>query len=514
MRTKNSILNIVFGLLSQVAIVLVGLWSRKAFVNILGTEILGINATLTSIISMLALTELGVGTAILCNLYKPLEEGDRTKVIALMQTYRKTYNTIAGVVLVLSMALLTFIDKIVMPEESAVMSVSMLRFVFCLFALDMAVSYLFAYKRSLIFADQKNYLVIIIRTMFVLGTGVFQIATLYITKDFISYLIVRIIFRFLENMVVAILTDRRYPYIKTKEKYPLEKNTKKNIVENTKALMLHYVGNYLVNGTDMMIINGFLGSMTAGIYSNYLLLTTMIRELLLHISNGITAGFGSLIAAKENERLYEVFHQSMFIVFVAANTICITAFCAFNDFLDLWLGAGQTLSTSVVFIIILNLYITLTSDPIGALRSAAGLFRPDKYLHIVLAVLNLIISISLVNSIGIFGVFFGTFICLCIKELSFLPYIVYKHIFQKTLWEYQKKYLLYLLFTLIVGFFTFSVTSLIVIENLLLLLLVKGLIALVLSNGLVIIVFFKTKEFKKIKEICEVLMRKCKDNIR
>ena len=498
MRTKKSILNIMFGALSQLVVILIGFWSRRVFVDMLGTEILGINATLTSIISMLCLTELGIGTAIICNLYKPLEEDDREKIIALMQFYKKAYRIIAGIAVVISLCLLPFIDLIVLQESSNVVTKQTLQLVFLLFVGDMASSYLLAYKRSLLFADQKNYVLMIVRTGFTVLTNVSRIIILYATKNFVFYLAASVVFRLLENMFVSILTDKKYPYILTKKKYSLEGIIKNNIVENTKALALHYIGIYLINGTDMMIINKFLGTVVSGMYSNYLLITVMMTELSSHVCNGLTASFGNIIACGEKEKLYTSFRQSLFIVFVLANVICVSFFCVLTDFINIWIGGNNTLPVYVLFIILLNSYIVLTSSIVGSVRSSAGLFKPDRYLHILLSIVNLVISIALVNIIGILGVFLGTFVCLCIKEISVLPWIVYKNIFNKTLWQYQKIFLGYLVFTLIVGAISYYACSFVIIDNLFLTILLKGIISVSICSCSILLIFSRTNEFKSL----------------
>ena len=155
MRTKYSILNVVMGMTSQALIALIGLVSRKVFVDMLGFEMQGINATLTSIITMLSLTELGIGSAIVCNLYKPLAEGDNKAVAALMQLYSRVYQVIALIVTVLGLCVTPFLPMLLNEGDRGIVSTGMLVVFYWLLLADTAVSYLFAYKRSIIIADQR-----------------------------------------------------------------------------------------------------------------------------------------------------------------------------------------------------------------------------------------------------------------------------------------------------------------------------------------------------------------------
>ena len=57
---------------------------RIVFVKILTDEYLGLNSLFTNILTMLSLVELGVGSAIVYSLYKPLAVNDKEKIKSLM----------------------------------------------------------------------------------------------------------------------------------------------------------------------------------------------------------------------------------------------------------------------------------------------------------------------------------------------------------------------------------------------------------------------------------------------
>lgn len=508
MRTKYSIYNVASGMFAQVVTVLLGFISRKVFVITLGMSLQGINATLSSVITMLSLTELGIGTAIICNLYKPLAADDRPKVTALMQFYSRVYTAIAGIVLVLGVCVCPFLSLIVNDNS---VSKSYLIKVFLLFLAETVISYLFAYKRSILIADQKNFYVnLVVMAANLLNSGA-QIAVLLLTKNFILYLVIKICFRFLENIAVAAISNKKYPYLKKADKIPVDAAIKHNIVSNTKALALHYVGNYLISGTDMMIITKFLGTVTSGIYSNYLLITTTLKTVFSQFSSGITAGFGNLIALGETQKLYTTFRRALFICYVMTNFATVSLFCLFNPFISIWLGGDYTFSVSVVLIICLNFFIESLSEPIGALRASAGLFRPDRYLHLILAALNLVISIILVRVIGIFGVFLGTLICHIIKELTVLPIIVYKNLFEMRLRKYQLVVLVYMLVTAGCTALTSWICGFVAIGNPYLNLIVRCIVCVLVPNAIVVLCFFKTDEFRYAVDLAGKILKKiCK----
>ncbi|MGI5849673.1 MAG: lipopolysaccharide biosynthesis protein [Christensenellales bacterium] len=492
MRTKHSFRNVIVGLLSQILIVIIGFVSRKIFIVTLGNELLGVNGLYTSIISMLSLTELGIGTAIVCNLYKPLADKNETKITELVQFFAKTYRIIGLIVLGLGIAVVPFLN--VLQKET--MDPIFLAVIFLMFLADAVISYFYAHKRSLIFADQQNYLVTLVTTSSTVVAGIAQIIILLLTKDYILYMSIKVILRLIENFAISAIADRKYPFIKTSQKLSIDKETKGNIVSNTKALSLHYLGNYLINGTDNIIISKFLGVVVVGLYSNYYLILSTLTAFLSQFSTGIIASFGNMVAKESSEKSYDVFKKANFLGFVIYNFVAISLLCLLNPFITIWINDKSLLSIPVVAVLAANFYIIGISGVLGSIRASAGVFRPDRYLHLVLAALNLIVSIGLIEVIGIIGVFLGTLLCLLIKEVSVLPSIVYRNILKISVKEYYKKFFVYLAVTVISGAVAMYLCTVVITGSGILRFLLRCIVCIIIPNAAVVILFRKTDEFK------------------
>ena len=78
-RTDKVIRNGMWSTLSYIVTVLVGMYCQRVFILELGYDLYGLNAMFTSIVTMLSVTELGIGTAIVFSLYKPLAVHDKKK---------------------------------------------------------------------------------------------------------------------------------------------------------------------------------------------------------------------------------------------------------------------------------------------------------------------------------------------------------------------------------------------------------------------------------------------------
>ena len=153
MRTLKSVKNIFWGVAAQFIVLLLGFVSRKIFLDYLGYEVLGIQGLFQNIISLLNISDCGIGLAIICTLYKPLALDDRHLICSLMSFYEKIYHILAIFILTAGLLLLPFISKFM---KDAAFSPGTLRVIFLIFVADIVISYLFSYKRSILLADQNG----------------------------------------------------------------------------------------------------------------------------------------------------------------------------------------------------------------------------------------------------------------------------------------------------------------------------------------------------------------------
>lgn len=143
MRTKNSIKNTIVSFGSNLLTIIIGLVAQAIFIKILGSEYLGINGLFSNIISMLGIVELGVGSAIIYHLYKPIAENDTKKVKALMNFYKKCYNIIALIILIIGLMITPYLRFFI---EDVTVDIN-IPLVYIMFIIEIVCSYLLSYKR-------------------------------------------------------------------------------------------------------------------------------------------------------------------------------------------------------------------------------------------------------------------------------------------------------------------------------------------------------------------------------
>ena len=155
-RTHNSILNIVTGLGGYVINTVLGFLCRIVFIRCLSAEYLGISGLFANILTMLSLAELGIGSAIVFALYKPLAENDESKIASLMRYYAKAYRIIGIVVAIFGLCMIPFLGFVIKNPPHIKEN---LYAIYLLYLFNTSSSYFFSYKSSLIMADQQNYIV-------------------------------------------------------------------------------------------------------------------------------------------------------------------------------------------------------------------------------------------------------------------------------------------------------------------------------------------------------------------
>lgn len=492
MRTQSSLKNMYIGILSQIVITLLGFISRKVFVSGLGTEYLGINGLLTNVLSMLSLVECGIGTSIVYNLYKPLNDKDTEKVTALVQLYKKLYGILAIVVAVLSLMLYPFLGYLMKGGTSG----KYIKVVYFIFVIKNIISYLNAHKWSLINADQKGYVLARINLVFNIVTTLCRIAIIYFTRSYILYLLIELVIIIIQNIYNGNIVNNRYPYIKTKNKYKVDEDVKENMITNVKALFLHKIGSYCVFGTDNILISAFISVKTVGIYSNYTMIIGQLSALINPVLNSINASVGNLIATEGEEKNYNIFNIIYLINFWIYCVSTIFLYNLLNPFIEWWLGRGLLLDNFTLIVILINFYISGLRISIAIFKEKAGIFTDDKYIPLIESAINLGLSVLLVKYYRLVGIFLGTTISSLALPVWNQSRLVYKKLFKKSLTEYFKRYFLYAGITIILSFIVTSICNLLVEGYSFLSLVIRGSICVIIPNLILILIFYKTTEFK------------------
>lgn len=506
-RVRAALRNSIVAIASGLILVIIGFVTRAIFVGTLGIVYVGIYGLFQNIIAMLAVAELGFGAAIIYHLYKPLHEKDKLRVSQLMVFYRRLYRFVALAVTMFGLAIMPFLPVIAPGVDSSIN----LYMIFAIFIVDAALSYLMSYKRSVLYADQNNHLISAVHLGVSLMMNVSQIAVLIITENFYLYLVAKVVAVVTENLMVNIIVARKYPYL-TANVEPLDDTTRKDIYTKTKGLLFHKLGSLFVLSTDNVIISIFLGVKYVGLYSNYLLITEALSTIFWQASTATTASVGNLLLSKNKASHYAVFRRIYFLNMWIATLVAVGFFVVVNNFIIVWLGASYIFSTGIVAVLSINMFLMMMRTPIETFKTAGGIFYIDRHIPAIESVINLVISIILVQYIGIIGVFIGTLCTVLFVHIYAYPKYTYSHLFDKSFMSYWLLMTQSVIVAFGIALIAYWVAANIATDNKWLTLVSSAGVVLVLANTILVALYYRTAEFayytRLIKRIVTKLMRR------
>lgn len=432
MKTKATLYNSVTNILLYFLTIFVGIINRWAIIRFLGIEYQGINSLFSNILSMLSIAELGIGTAIVFHLYKPLEQKNTEEIKALMQFYRRCYYAIALAVFILGIIFIPFLDFFVNdpPGDCSV------AFIYGWYLGDVVISYLFTFKRSILIADQKGYIITCCDIIYQITVKIGQAVILAFSGDFILYLVVMILCRAAENIGINVISNRRYPFLRDKKIIPISQTILNDIKRKVKGTFFHKIGSFMVLGTDNLIISRFLGLTEVGIYSNYFLIINSIQNICVKALTSATASVGHMLTEgdlKKNQRIY----KQLLILNGLLVTVGISGvYSVASLFVSVIFGKEFIISSFTLFILTLNMYLQGTRTVYNMFKEAAGILYEDRWVPLVESFVNIAASVMLVKVFGLAGIFMGTILSTMIIFSYTYPVLVTQNILKITITHY------------------------------------------------------------------------------
>lgn len=411
-RTQGAKLLAMTSAFRQVLVVLLNFISRTLFIRILGVEFLGINGLFSNILSILALSELGIGATISFYLYKPIVEEDIERIKSIMHFYKICYRCVGIFILLAGFACTPFLRRLVRFDDSISIN---LYLVFMLYILNTAGSYFFySYKQTLAYANQEGYKIEKYVIIFSILSCITDCIVLVISRDYYAYLIIKFLLVLVKNLYIGKVIDKEYPYICEKNFRKIEKKEIQLILKDVLNISIYKIGSALYSATDNMIISMLIGTMVVGYYSNYVLIVTQVLTLINLIANSFVAGIGNVIAKESIDKWFDYFKEIDLLVYSILFAASLLLIQLLNPFIKLWVGtydANYILPVYVVWIIVFNFYLDSSILILTAFREASGHFEIGRWEQLIGGGLNIVLSIILGRCMGLAGVFLATSIC-------------------------------------------------------------------------------------------------------
>lgn len=496
-RTTNTIFNFFTSLGGQFLSILMHFIVRTVFIATLGKQYLGINGLFTNILSVLSLAEFGVGNAILFKLYDPIARDDHARIVVLMKFYKQAYRVIGFAVAVIGLALIPFLPYLIDDYDTLQNLEINAALVFGLFLFKTVSSYFFfAYRSVIIQANQKEYYINLISSVFAFLSAIVQIVCLLLFRSFFLYVVILIVQVIGQNIACALLADRMYPYIREKTSERISKEETKAIYKDCGALFLFKLNGVVLKATDNIVISIILGLPAVGEYSNYYIFYSTINTLFAKIYNSVAHSLGNLHTTGDRRHEYKVFEAVMLITALLGGTAFIGIFIVADEFVLAWIGKDWLIDKPFSLLMGLELYTLAFDLALSKYRATMGLFKQAKFRPLAGMIINLVVSVLLVRVWGISGVLVGTIVANWSTMMWFDPIIIHKYGFEGVMpvRRYFFKYLKYFFVVCAVGAADYFICSHVLVGYWWLSVIVHALICLVTVPGVLILLTFRSEE--------------------
>lgn len=504
-RTKNAARNIVFDGFLKLLNMVIPFVMRSVILHYLGVEYLGLNGLFRSILSFLNLAELGVGSAMVFSMYKPIAEDDTESICALMRLYRTFYRLIGLFIAVVGLALTPFLNTLIKGEVTADVDLYVLYFMNL--GNTVLTYWLFAYKNCLLNAHQRNDVGSKVALVTHFTEYVLKILVLVLFRSYYLYLIIQLCAQAAINVITAWRVNKLYPNYSPRGK--LQKEKVLDIGRRVRDLFTSKFSYVIFNSADTLVISSFMGLTALAIYQNYFYIITSLRTFLEVIIGACIAGVGNSLVTESEEKNYNDLTRFSLLFGWLMGVSSAMLLCMYQPFMYIWMGQENMLTFNYVICFVIYFYTMGMNKIINMFKDAAGIWHKDRFRPLVAALVNLGLNLATVQWLGLYGVLLSSVVSIVAVQIPWLFHNLFSEVFpRKYMWQYVRSFSLLFLLALVscaASWFLCSLISLGEWPSLI----VYACISFVIPNTIFFGVYGRDPMFKKsVGQIKRILLKK------
>lgn len=508
-RTKNAIRNIGFGVIQKIYMLVIPFLMRTLMIYFMGVEYLGLNSLFTSILQVLNLAELGVGSAMIYSMYKPIADDDINTICALIKLYRMYYRIIGGVIAVVGCVLIPFIPELINRESLNALPPEIN--IYILYILNLATTvltyWLFAYKNCLLNAYQRNDIISKISIVITTIQYIIQVIAICILRNYYIYLIAALTTQIICNIVTAVVAGKMFPNYKPAGK--LSKTEVSKISKRITDLFTAKIGGVVTYSVDTIVISAFLGLTVLAVYQNYYYILTAVTGILGVITASCTAGIGNSFVTETKEKNYNDLRKFTFIIMWICCLCCCCLLNLYQPFMKIWVGKELMLDFFTVILLCIYFFSFELNAFLSVFKDAAGRWHEDRFRPLITSLVNLTLNIVLVQIWGIYGVISSTIIAQLLISIPWLSKNLFMTVYEK---RYYVKFLIqliqYMAIIAVACSFSYIVCSYVRIKNDWGILIIRLVICLIISNTFFCLFYIKKPEFKESIQLAKRILKR------
>lgn len=414
----NAEVNLVFYFLS----LFLAFFSRKIFLDCLGTEFIGLTGTLSNILGYLNLTELGITASIGYFLFKPLQTNNRQEIQEIMSLLGYLYNWIGCIILAGGIIISLFFPLIF---SNANLGLGIIYFAFYSFLGSSLIGYFINYRQILLNADQKKYLVAIYFQSANIIKIILQIYLAYHYQNLYVWVGIEFLFGIIGCITLNWKINQEYPWLKVNKKdgrYLLKKYPE--VLAKTKQVFIHKIKDFVLVKSDELFIFLFVSLKMVAYYGNYMIIISKLISLFSAVTGSVGASVGNLVAEGNKQNMMKVFWEFTTIQHTISAILCFSLYNFIEPFIAHWLGPEYIMDRWILILLVIFIYITNSRKSVDSFNYAHGLYA-DVWSAWAELIIN--VSITIIGGLkwGIIGILLGKNISLFAIVVLWKPYYLF-----------------------------------------------------------------------------------------
>ena len=426
-RTRNAARNIVFDGTLEMVNMLFPFVIRSVMLHYLGTEYLGLNGLFKSLLTFLNLAELGVGSAMVFSMYKPIAEAAAPTICALLHLYRTIYRIIGLAVAATGLLLMPVLPNLIKGDLPAGMNL----YVLYLMNLGNTVMtyWLFAYKSSLLQAHQRRDVISKVSLTVRVTEYTLKILILVYTRNYYLYLTVQLVCQLAVNLLTAACASKMYPRYVTGGKLPKERTM--DIFRRVRDLFTSKLSATVFDAADTLVISAFMGLTVLALYQNYYFIITALRMMLVVLLNACMAGVGNKLVMESKEENYRDLEKISLLFLWVLGVSSSMLLCLYQPFIHVWMGEENMLAVGLVLCFVVYYYSMGANKLINMFKDAAGIWRIDRWRPLTAALANLSLNLLTVRWLGLYGVLLSSVVSIVFIQIPWPFHNLFREVFPR-----------------------------------------------------------------------------------
>lgn len=430
-RISQTKLNIASSILLQMISGVCGLILPRFVLQKFGSEVNGLIASISQLLSYTVLLEGGIGGVMRAVLYKPLANEDNAEISGIFYQICRTFSRItlifAGFTVTLSICMKFLVDT--QYSWLYVFTMVLILSMHTFFSSHVSMP-----QRILMTADQKLYIIQFTQSVTTVLNLPLCLLVIHLGGSIHMVKLTASVVFFLNPLVQCMYVKRHY-HLSRKSVAAVD------IPIQKRDGMIHHLAYFIHGNTDIVILS-LLGSLhTVSVYAVYHTVTNVLEQVLASISSGLSGLVGRLIARNEIEELnrtvdrYEACNN---ILATGVATVCAILILPFVSIYTGGVTDVQYHQPVFAMLIIAGSYAYSIRHPFGCVVSAAGHYKETNAGAIGEVVINLTLSLALVKSLGLIGVALGTVAAMSFRTIYTVWYLS-KHLLHRPAWRFFLK---------------------------------------------------------------------------